>query len=350
MLNFDAHAFSISSVFGPASYFTDFGKLASNILTILVSLAGALALIFIIISGIKLVTASGDPKKISAATSTLTNSIIGLVVVILAFIIIQVVQAFFGGINIIGGGGPGGPPGGGAATCALGSPSVAAGSNLGFGYDGFPAGQKIFIWDGGVNRFNLGTSLTGSQLVSFTIPSTTPPGNYGGFIENGANPAVACGPITVTSGGVPIPACSLSPASMNAGGNITVNSINGLTGQITMQGAFSAIITPLGTLAVPSTVVTIPTTSSPGLYAVRVGGSVDCGDLQVNSLAFGVTCTMADFDSDGTVTILDLSSQANHSGEKIGDPGYAAKFDLNHDGFINITDSAIAQTFFLQTC
>ena len=345
---FDTYAFSIASVFGPASYFTDFGKLASDILTILVSAAGALAIIFIIISGIKLVTASGDPKKIASATSTLTYSIIGLVVVILAFIIIQVVQAFFGATIIGGGGGP--PGGGGAATCALGSSSVAAGSNLGFGYDGFSAGQKIFIWDGGSHRYDLGTTLTGPQLVSLNVPASAVPGNYGGFIENGASPAVTCGPVIVTSGGVPIPTCSINPASMNAGGNITVNSINGLTGQITIQGAFSAIITPLGTLAVPSTVVTIPITSSLGLYAVRVGSSVDCGDLQVNSLAFGVTCSLADFDSDGTVTILDFSLLSSHFGTKIGDPGYVAKFDLNNDGFINSADLAIAQTFFLQPC
>jgi hypothetical protein len=92
--------------------------------------------------------------------------------------------------------------GGGTAACGLGSNTVAAGDNLGFGYDGFIAGKKIFIWDGGANRFDLGTTLAGAQLVSFTIPSNVPPkSGYGGFIENGTNPVVVCGSLTVTAVG-----------------------------------------------------------------------------------------------------------------------------------------------------
>ncbi len=92
-----------------------------------------------------------------------------------------------------------------AAKCGLGSTSVVAGQNLGFGYDGFTAGQKIFIWDGGVNRVDLGTTLSGSQLVSFTIPSSTPAGRYGGFIENVPNDSVVCGSVTVS---VPTISCT----------------------------------------------------------------------------------------------------------------------------------------------
>ena len=88
-----------------------------------------------------------------------------------------------------------------AASCGLGSSSVVAGNNLGFGYDGFPASQKIFIWDGGSNRFDLGITLTGPQTVSLNVPSGTPPGSYGGFIENIPNPTVSCGPVTVTNVG-----------------------------------------------------------------------------------------------------------------------------------------------------
>lgn len=202
---FTAEAFTIESVFKPAGYFTNFGKLASDILAILISAAGALAFIFIIVGGIKLVMSSGDPKATESARATLTYSIIGLVVAILAFVIVQVVQAFLG-TNIIGsggssGGGGGSGGGGSAATCALGSNSVTAGENLGFGYDKFPIGQKIFIWDGGSIRFDLGTTQTGPQLVSFTIPSTATPKGYGGFIENGSNPSVSCGPVTITAAG-----------------------------------------------------------------------------------------------------------------------------------------------------
>lgn len=95
---FDVYAFKIDKViFPPAGIYPDptgFGTLASDIILILTSLAAALAIIFIIIGGIKFTTAGGDPKKMASATATLTYAIIGLVVVILAFVIIRVVQFF----------------------------------------------------------------------------------------------------------------------------------------------------------------------------------------------------------------------------------------------------------------
>ena len=95
--------FRIEEVFPPANIYsesgnqvTGIGKLASDILLILTSAAAALAIISIIIAGIKFLTSSGDEKKIASASSTLTYAIIGLAVTILAFVIIRVVQFFFG--------------------------------------------------------------------------------------------------------------------------------------------------------------------------------------------------------------------------------------------------------------
>src|SRR3990167_1203064 len=88
----DAYAFEIGPAnFSPAKW-TDFGQLASAIVTILISFAGALSIIFIVIAGIKFVTSSGDEKKLASASSTLTYAIIGLAVTILAFVIVRVVQ------------------------------------------------------------------------------------------------------------------------------------------------------------------------------------------------------------------------------------------------------------------
>jgi len=88
-------AFDIQSKFTPAQRFTSFGSLASDIILILTSIAGSLSIIFIIMAGIKFVTAGGDPKKMASATSTLTYAIIGLVVTTLAFVILRAVQFFF---------------------------------------------------------------------------------------------------------------------------------------------------------------------------------------------------------------------------------------------------------------
>src|SRR3990167_6143802 len=101
-------AFDIRRYFGPAGItenirgvnvkiFSDargFGYIATDILLILTGIAGALALIFIIIAGIKFVTSGADPKKLASATSTLTYAIIGLAVTILAFVILRIVQFF----------------------------------------------------------------------------------------------------------------------------------------------------------------------------------------------------------------------------------------------------------------
>lgn len=89
-------SFKIEDSFTPAKQFTDVAALASNIILILTSFAGALAFIFIIIAGIKFITASGDEKKMASATQTLTYAIIGLIVTALAFMILRIVQQFLG--------------------------------------------------------------------------------------------------------------------------------------------------------------------------------------------------------------------------------------------------------------
>lgn len=97
----DAYAasFNIGDAFQPAKLLVvgkSFGGLATSIITILSSFAAIIAVFFIIIGGIKIVTASGDMKKIQAAQQTVVYAIIGLVVTILAFVILQVIQYFFG--------------------------------------------------------------------------------------------------------------------------------------------------------------------------------------------------------------------------------------------------------------
>ena len=83
--------FSPAKIYGTTA---GIGKLASDVILILTSTAGALSLMFIVIAGIKFVTSGGDPKKLASASSTLTYAIIGLAVTILAFVILRIVQFF----------------------------------------------------------------------------------------------------------------------------------------------------------------------------------------------------------------------------------------------------------------
>lgn len=88
--------FNISDpgIFSPASRFQTFGQLATDVVIILVSIAGGLLLFFVALSGFKFATSSGDPKKIASANATLTYAIIGIAVVILAFVIVRILQFF----------------------------------------------------------------------------------------------------------------------------------------------------------------------------------------------------------------------------------------------------------------
>ena len=87
-----AYSFTIDPRVFPPAATASFGELATDILKILVSIAGVLAFVFIILSGFKFVTSGGDPKKLAGAQGTLTYAIIGIIVTILAFIILSVVQ------------------------------------------------------------------------------------------------------------------------------------------------------------------------------------------------------------------------------------------------------------------
>ncbi|PIR43024.1 hypothetical protein COV24_04845 [candidate division WWE3 bacterium CG10_big_fil_rev_8_21_14_0_10_32_10] len=56
----------------------------------------SLALLFVIISGIKWITSNGDPTKAQEARQTLTNSIIGLIIVVSFMTIVNVVLSLIG--------------------------------------------------------------------------------------------------------------------------------------------------------------------------------------------------------------------------------------------------------------
>lgn len=96
MFSIDAYAFDIAGVFPPAAAFADFGALATVVVKVLIAVAGVLAFIFIIISGIKIVTSSGDEKKLESAKSTLVYAIIGIIVALLALVMVNLIQRILG--------------------------------------------------------------------------------------------------------------------------------------------------------------------------------------------------------------------------------------------------------------
>ena len=63
-----------------------------TIINILLSIAGLLAVIFLIVGGFRYITAGGNEETAEAAKKTITNAIIGIVIVILAFVIVRVIS------------------------------------------------------------------------------------------------------------------------------------------------------------------------------------------------------------------------------------------------------------------
>jgi hypothetical protein len=57
---------------------------------VLLFIAGAAALIYLIISGIKYITSGGDAKKAASARAAILNTMIGIVIIVSSFFIIRV--------------------------------------------------------------------------------------------------------------------------------------------------------------------------------------------------------------------------------------------------------------------
>jgi magnesium-transporting ATPase (P-type) len=69
-----------------------------DIVNVLLFILGAIAVIMIIIGGIRYTTSNGDASNIKAAKDTILYAVIGLIVAILAYAIVNfVVGAFVGG-------------------------------------------------------------------------------------------------------------------------------------------------------------------------------------------------------------------------------------------------------------
>ena len=71
-------------------------SLFQNIVNAALILAGLVALLFIIFSGIKLILSGGDAKKVASARSTLTFAIIGLLLVFFSFAIVFFISTITG--------------------------------------------------------------------------------------------------------------------------------------------------------------------------------------------------------------------------------------------------------------
>lgn len=72
------------------------GGIIGSIVNLLFLVAGLIALIYLVIGGIKWITSEGDTKNVEAARNQIIAAAIGLSVTFLSYLIINVLMSFFG--------------------------------------------------------------------------------------------------------------------------------------------------------------------------------------------------------------------------------------------------------------
>lgn len=97
---------------------SDVNAIIKNIVNILLFLLGAIAVVMIIIGGIRYATSNGDSNQITAAKNTILYAVVGLLVAIFAYAIVNFVLDVFtsGGGGDAGGSGSGGGDGAGSGS------------------------------------------------------------------------------------------------------------------------------------------------------------------------------------------------------------------------------------------
>lgn len=71
------------------------GPLIKTVIGLLIYIAGAIAVIMIIIGGIRYITSNGDSSGVTGAKNTILYAVVGLVVTILAYTIVKFVLGWF---------------------------------------------------------------------------------------------------------------------------------------------------------------------------------------------------------------------------------------------------------------
>ena len=73
----------------------------SNIVSIVLALAGIALFIMLLNGGFKFLTSGGDQKQVEAAKGTLSQAIAGLVVLILSYVVIKLIADITGAASIL---------------------------------------------------------------------------------------------------------------------------------------------------------------------------------------------------------------------------------------------------------
>ena len=74
---------------------SDLIKVVANVARILIALAGGLAVLFIVVSGVFYVVSAGDAGRVKQAKSILVNAVVGLVVISVSYAVLTLISSRF---------------------------------------------------------------------------------------------------------------------------------------------------------------------------------------------------------------------------------------------------------------
>lgn len=74
-------------------------QIITNIVNVILLVAGALAVIYLIYSGILYITAAGNPDSAKKGQQGVINAIIGIVIIALAYVIVRTAVSLGGGLG-----------------------------------------------------------------------------------------------------------------------------------------------------------------------------------------------------------------------------------------------------------
>lgn len=77
---------------GTATTFTSVGGLVTTIIAWILWIAGILAFVYLVYSGILYVTAGGNPDQAKKGQQGIINAVIGIIIITLAYTILTIVQ------------------------------------------------------------------------------------------------------------------------------------------------------------------------------------------------------------------------------------------------------------------
>lgn len=76
---------------GIGNFDTDPGKFVTSLFSILLGIAGSVAVLLIVYAGYRLMTSRGNPERVQAAREQLTAAIIGLLFMLFSFVILEII-------------------------------------------------------------------------------------------------------------------------------------------------------------------------------------------------------------------------------------------------------------------